>query len=98
MKVCFRADLFLGITLIGVMTTTLVQAQPQLVLEYADTVLYNGQIFTADDNLSIAEAVAIRDGKFLSVGKTTDIMPLAGPQTRKIDLKGKSMLPGFIYS
>lgn len=73
-------------------------AQPQLVLNYADTVLYNGKIITADDDFSMAEAIAIRDGKFLAVGKTADIMPLAGPETRKIDLKGKSVTPGFIYS
>ena len=73
-------------------------AQPQLIMNYADTVLYNGQIITADDAFSIKEAIAIRDGKFLAVGTTNEIMPLAGPETRKIDLQGKSVTPGFIYS
>ena len=76
----------------------LAQAQPRLVLNYADVVLYNGEVITADGDFSIAEAVAIRDGKFLAVGDTDDILPLAGPQTRRVDLKGRSVLPGFIYS
>jgi predicted amidohydrolase YtcJ len=53
-------------------------------------VLYNGKVLTADDKFTMAEAVAIRDGKFLAVGKTDAILPMAGPQTRKIDLKGKT--------
>ena len=75
-----------------------VLAQSPLVMKYADMVLYNGHIITADNNFSIAEAVAIRDGKFFAVGTTGEILPLAGPDTRRIDLDGKSMTPGFIYS
>ena len=84
--------------LAGMLASKVAYAQPQLIMNYADTVLYNGQIITADDDFSIKEAIAIRDGKFLAVGKTDEIMPLAGPETRKIDLKGKSVTPGFIYS
>jgi predicted amidohydrolase YtcJ len=73
-------------------------AQSPLIMKYADIVLYNGHIITADDSFSIVEAVAVRDGKFLAVGTTTEILPLAGPNTRRIDLRGKSMTPGFIYS
>ena len=87
-----------GALVFGFIFSASITAQPQLVLNYADIVLYNGQVITVDNNFSLAEAVAIRDGKFLAVGKTADILPLAGPQTRKIDLKGKSVTPGFIYS
>ena len=69
---------------------------PPEVIAYADVVLYNGKILTADDQFSTAEAVAIRDGKFLAVGERNWILPMAGPQTRKIDLKGKTATPGFI--
>jgi predicted amidohydrolase YtcJ len=88
------------VTLLGLLLVVMTNANAQspLILNYADMVLYNGKIFTADDNLSIAEAVAIRDGKFLAVGSTSEILPLAGPQTRRIDLAGKSVTPGFIYS
>ena len=68
------------------------------VLAYADMVLYNGKILTADDNFTIVQAVAVRDGKFLARGTTAEIMPLAGPKTRRIELQGKSVIPGFIES
>ena len=86
------------VMLAGLVMSNLLSAQPQLVMNYADIVLYNGKIVTADDNFSIAEAVAIRDGRILAVGKSSDILPLAGPETRRVDLKGKSVTPGFIYS
>jgi predicted amidohydrolase YtcJ len=89
-----------GILLSFIINTSVFAQQniPAAVLNYADTILYNGQVITADNNFSIAEAVAIRDGKFLAVGSTDEILPLAGPNTRRIDLRGRSATPGFIYS
>ena len=67
-------------------------------LAYADMVLYNGKVLTADDEFTIVEAVAIRDGKILARGATSDILRLAGPNTRRIDLAGNNVIPGFIES
>jgi len=64
----------------------------------ADTILTNGKIITVDQQFSIQEAVAVRDGKILSVGKTADIRKLAGPNTRLIDLQGRTVIPGLIDS
>jgi hypothetical protein len=61
----------------------------------ADMVLINGGIYTVDEARSRAEAAAIRDGVFVTVGSNADIDPLVGPQTRVIDLAGKWALPGF---
>ncbi|MBI4482710.1 MAG: amidohydrolase family protein [Acidobacteria bacterium] len=75
------------------------QNLPELVVRYADIVLYNGKVHTVDrdsTDYTVAEAVAVRDGKFLAVGKNTDILPLAGPQTVRIDLQGRAVTPGFI--
>ncbi len=69
---------------------------PPEIIAYADTVLYNGKILTADDGFNVVEAVAIRDGKFLAVGTTDRIVPMAGPNTRKIDLGGRTAMPGII--
>jgi predicted amidohydrolase YtcJ len=69
---------------------------PEAILHYADIVLHNGKVITADDNFTIAQALAIRDGKILAVGTDEQILPLAGPKTEKVDLKGRSVLPGFI--
>lgn len=71
------------------------QPLPPEVIAYADTILYNGKIVTANEAFAVAEAVAIRDGKFLKVGTTQEILRTAGPKTRKIDLQGKSVVPGF---
>ncbi len=68
------------------------------VAHYPDTILYNGKVVTADKNFSIAQAVAIRDGRFLAVGKNANILALAGRRTLKIDLKGKTAIPGLIDS
>ena len=62
----------------------------------ADTVLTNGKIITVDDQFSIAQAVAIRGDRIVAVGTNQDIARLAGPATRRIDLRGRSVVPGLI--
>jgi predicted amidohydrolase YtcJ len=64
----------------------------------AETVLVNGKVLTVDSQFSTREAVAIRDGKILAVGNNADIQKLAGPQTRVIDLQGRTVIPGLIDS
>ncbi|NKJ07542.1 amidohydrolase [Rhizobium sp. SG741] len=62
----------------------------------ADLILHHGLIKTLDRTNPSASAVAIKDGKFLAVGHDAEVMALAGPGTRVIDLKGKRVLPGLI--
>jgi len=65
----------------------------------ADLILYGGKIVTVDASFSTAEAVAIQGGKIAEVGKSADILAhFKGPQTRIIDLKGHTVLPGLIDS
>ena len=64
----------------------------------ADTVLINGKILTVDSQFSTQEAIAIRDGKIVAVGKTADVRKLSGPRTRVIDLHGQTVVPGLIDS
>ncbi|SMB88843.1 hypothetical protein SAMN00017405_0541 [Desulfonispora thiosulfatigenes DSM 11270] len=61
----------------------------------ADIIYYNGDIVTVDKNMSSAEAVAVVGNEIVAVGKMGDIMPLSGKNTKKINLQGKTMLPGF---
>ncbi|MBS7620159.1 amidohydrolase family protein, partial [Candidatus Bathyarchaeota archaeon] len=63
-----------------------------------DLILLNGKIITLDPWGTIAEAVAVRDGRIVKVGSTDEIKCLAGSRTRVIDLRGKTLLPGFIDS
>ena len=62
----------------------------------ADTVLRRSNIITMDPRLPRAQAVTVRDGKFLAVGDDADIDGLVGPDTKVLDLPGKTALPGFI--
>ncbi|MGH7771503.1 MAG: amidohydrolase [Candidatus Binatia bacterium] len=72
------------------------QTLPPEVIRYADLVLHNGKIVTVDSQFSIAQAIAVRDGKILKVGSDQAILPLAGPNTRRINLQGKTVIPGLI--
>ena len=67
-------------------------------LKWPDMILFNGKVVTTDKHFHIHEAVAIRDGKFMAVGKNKHIQGLAGPSTQMIDLQGKTVLPGLIDS
>jgi predicted amidohydrolase YtcJ len=66
--------------------------------QVADTVLINGKILTVDQQFSTQEAIAIREGKILAVGKSADIRKLAGTNSRVIDLRGRTVIPGLIDS
>ncbi len=59
-------------------------------------ILHGGQITTLDRANPAATAVAIADGRFLAVGDDREIMALAGPETRIVDLKRRRVLPGLI--
>jgi predicted amidohydrolase YtcJ len=61
-----------------------------------DLILHRGLFTTLDRSNPTATAVAITDGRFTSVGHDREIMPLAGPSTEIIDLRGRRVLPGLI--
>ena len=62
------------------------QDLPPELIAYADIIFYNGKILTADEEFTIEEAVAIRDGKFLAVGSSERVLAMAGPNTRRVDI------------
>src|SRR5258708_10295260 len=64
--------------------------------EKPELILHNGHIVTMSAANPVAEAVAISRGRFLAVGKNTEMINLAAQGVRKIDLGGKTVLPGFI--
>lgn len=62
----------------------------------ADTILLNGNIYTVDEAMPRAEAIAIRDGLIQQVGTNEEIEKLKGEHTQVIDLQGRFAMPGFI--
>lgn len=63
--------------------------------ESATLILHNGVVWTVDDELPEAEAIAIKGNRILAVGNEQDVLTYAGSQTNMIDLDGAFVLPGF---
>src|SRR3954453_7207784 len=61
-----------------------------------DLVLTNGKILTMDEQSSIVEALAVKDGRILATGTKGSITALISPRTRVLDLAGKTAIPGLI--
>ncbi|NLS97047.1 MAG: amidohydrolase [Planctomycetaceae bacterium] len=76
----------------------LLLAAPEVLIaaEKADLVLLGGRIVTLDDACPTAEALTCRDGRVLAVGAKADVSKHIGPNTRVLDIAGKTAYPGFI--
>ena len=79
-------------TMVVLFATAILHAQQPA----ADLILSNGKIITVDERFTIAQAVAIRGDSILAVGASQEISRLAGPNTRRIDLRGRAVVPGLI--
>jgi predicted amidohydrolase YtcJ len=64
----------------------------------ADLILFNAKITTLDRQNPQAQAIAVRDRRFQAVGDERRIMALAGTNTKRIDLKGRRVVPALIDS
>ena len=65
-------------------------------VEKADIILFNGKIITVDKRFSIAQAIAIKDGRILGLGTDDDILQFEGDSSSVVNLNGHSVLPGLI--
>jgi len=63
---------------------------------HADLVFINGSVITVDEYDRVCEAVAVAGNRILHVGGSREVETLAGPGTKVVDLKGRSLLPGFV--
>lgn len=61
-----------------------------------DTLLFNANVLTVDEQHPHAQAIAIARDRFFAVGTNDEIRGLATARTRKINLEGKTVVPGFI--
>ncbi|MFP3040734.1 amidohydrolase [Treponema primitia] len=62
---------------------------------YSDTIFINGNIYTLDKDKPSAQAMAIRNGEVLVLGDTRDCDIYKGPESKIVDLEGRTVLPGF---
>ncbi|MGH7365014.1 MAG: amidohydrolase [Candidatus Rokuibacteriota bacterium] len=60
-----------------------------------DLILHGGTVVTLDRTSRVAEAIAVRGGRIAAVGASPALLREAGPDTRRIDLRGRAVLPGF---
>jgi predicted amidohydrolase YtcJ len=84
--------------LLAALTAAVVSAPARAQAPMADTILVDGKVITLDDASSVAQAIAIRDGKILTVGSSEDIRKRAAATTRIIDLGGRTVVPGLMDS
>lgn len=63
-----------------------------------DKIFYGGPVITMNSDDHVAEALAIEGGRIVAVGSRDEVFALADKSTRRIDLKGKPLLPGFVDS
>jgi len=80
---------FLGVFAAAIPLLSFGKTEPEIIL-------YNGNIFTVNTKEPTAQAIAIAGGRLLAVGNNTDILKMATARTKKIDLRHKTVLPGFI--
>ena len=64
----------------------------------ADAIFVNGRLWTVDNAKPEAEALAVWQGRILAVGSNAEVAALAGPDTRRFDLHGRRVVPGFYDS
>lgn len=79
------------LTLVLLLANSLVQSQKLP----ADLLVYNARIYTVDNGFSIAEAMAIKDGKVITTGTTASLKNRYSATTN-LDAEGKFIYPGFI--
>ncbi|MDP5070160.1 MAG: amidohydrolase [Congregibacter sp.] len=63
-----------------------------------DLIFFGGPVITMDGDDRIAQALAVEDGRIVAVGALDTVLALADAGTRRVDLKGAPLLPGFVDS
>jgi predicted amidohydrolase YtcJ len=69
---------------------------PPASAEPADLIFHNGNIITMEAGQPLAQAIAVREGLIQAVGTSEEILALQGPETKTIDLEGRTLMPGFV--
>ena len=68
------------------------EQEPQI----ADSIYFNGDIYTVDDDNPTAQSIAVKDDRILAVGPLEEVQTFQDESTKMVDLQGKFLMPGFI--
>jgi predicted amidohydrolase YtcJ len=63
---------------------------------YPDLILHNAQVLTVDASFSVAQGLALKDDRIVAVGSNDEVLGTAGSTSRRIDLGGRTVVPGFV--
>src|SRR5262245_11652384 len=85
----------LGLQLLSAFVAVVAASAPALA-QSADLVLRKGKVVTVDRDWRVAQAIAVKDGRFSAVGEDAAIAEHIGPNTQVIELAGKTVVPGLI--
>ncbi|PSV28238.1 amidohydrolase [Photobacterium sp. GB-27] len=77
-------------------TSAAVTTLPAKLVHHADTIYSGGDIITINDKQPEVEAVAVKNGKILATGSLSDIEKHKNAETNIVDLKGNTLIPGFV--
>ena len=64
-------------------------------ITFADLIVHNAKVAVMDNNRTITEAIAIKDGKVLETGANAEILKLRNENTKTIDANGRTLIPGL---
>ena len=84
-----------GLLVAGAASVSMRSARAQGAIT-ADLVLSNGKIVTVDDRFTIAQAVSIKGNRIVAIGTNQEMDRLAAPNARRINLRGRTVIPGLI--
>ncbi|MSO20227.1 MAG: hypothetical protein EXQ56_07125 [Acidobacteria bacterium] len=90
------------ITAAGLQAQQMLNNVPASIVSYPDMIVHNAKIYSMDDHSLNAssgrthQAMAVRGDTIFALGTNAEILVMAGPSTRKLDVKGRAVLPGFI--
>ena len=96
-----RIPAVIVVALIGLIATSFIVVDAYAAKSpYAETVIINGKVITADaddpEDVTMAEAIAIQGDRIMAVGSNEEIRKLVADWTEVIDAKGNSVIPGLI--
>ena len=89
----FACFFLITMSFLGVLFAYQSQSEPSVSI--ADTIIKNGKIATLNKDNQFVSTVAVKDGKFIAIGSDEEILRYKGNETKVIDVKGNTVIPGL---